>query len=362
MAAAAYNDVVLIGKTGMGKSTAGNVLLGLSPDGAAISSDEIERFKHSEGLLCTDHNCFITSSNAESCTKSMSTFANVRTRIRVTDVPGFGDSERRENATAFQTNLQFVRDIARLQKVIAFRCVLYFLPFRELPERLEGYFREELEVLYFYFGESVFQHMIMIATNPRRAQAEEFGPREEMCFRNFVELALKKATGDKYSICPPILYVPLVGNHNMLQEAVLRFNPTSSAGGLKVRVEVCIKCSCEINEHTVIDRRDGTRVNIADSMCHPAMIPKYTKAIQILGTILHIITIGIPHAIAKLKGTHLWPGYGNNEEKCINCSGAPGTKGCHKVNTEGRTPDGILFAEVNHSNKTENLQFREEEV
>ena len=68
--------------------------------------------------------------------------------------------------------MQFVREVARLNGAFRFDCVLYFLPFREPPKRAEGNFIEELEVLYFYFGNSIFEHMIMIATNSKMAQRD----------------------------------------------------------------------------------------------------------------------------------------------------------------------------------------------
>lgn len=98
-------------------------------------------------------------------------------------------------------------------------------------------------------------------------------------------------------------------------------------------------------------------MKLKDSMCHPAFIPKHTTLKKIVGTLLCVITLGIPHAIAKAIGKPSpWPVYGNKEEKCIYCGCAPGlSQGCWKVATGGRTKEGIEFPQVKHSNEVEKL-------
>ena len=68
-----YKDILLVGKAGMGKSTTGNILLAISPDGS--SSDEIVHF----GEPFITH--FAVSTGFESCTKSLNVLANSRTMI-----------------------------------------------------------------------------------------------------------------------------------------------------------------------------------------------------------------------------------------------------------------------------------------
>ena len=340
-----YKDIVLIGKTGHGKSTTGNILLARSPNGGEPSARvEID------GLL-DEHNYFVVSTGFESCTKRLQTLKNELAKIRVTDVPGFSDSTRRDGATVLQTNLQFIRDVSRANDTFQFNYVLYFLPFRGLPERADGNFREELEALYFYFGQTIFEHMIMIITNSRSAQSLIPSAEDLTTLNELITYTLREAAEGQYTRCPEILYVPLGVTHNQLLEKVLRFNPPTSP--ITVRVSVCIKCACECSGDKVYDR--GNKMKLEDSKCHPAFIPKYTTLQKIINTTLAIFTLGITYVVVRARGQK-WRGVGNNEEKCINCGCAPGSaRGCYKFGTAGRTPQGIPFPEVQHSNTVERL-------
>ena len=347
-----YKDIVLIGKTGQGKSTTGNILLALSPNGGEPSARvEIVNCQH-DGLL-DERDYFVVSTGRESCTKRLQSLANKQTKIRVTDVPGFSDSIRREGTTVFQTNLQFIRDVSRANDTFQFDYVLYFLPFREPPERADGSFREELEALYFYFGQTIFEHMIMITTNSKRAQFIIPNAEDLETLNRLITHTLREATQDRYTRCPEILYVPLGVTHNQLLEKVLSFNPPPSP--ITVRVSVCIKCACECSGDMVVERSGSEMIPLKDSKCHPAFIPKYTILKRILCTTLTILTIGIICVVARARGQR-WPGLGSNEEKCIKCGCAPGSeKGCCKVGTAGTTPQGVPFPEVQHSNAVERL-------
>ena len=343
-----YKDILLIGRTGKGKSTTGNTLLAISPDGS--SSDEIVHF----GEHFITH--FVVSTGPESCTKSIHVLANSRTMIRVTDVPGFGDSVRRADATVFQVNLQFIRNIVRANAANQFGYVLYFLPFREPPERADGNFREELEALYFYFGETIFDHMIMITTNSKRAQSIIPNAEDLEILNRLITRTLREATEDQYTRCPEILYVPLGVTHDQLLEDVLRFNPPTSP--ITLRASACIKCGCEYNSDKVYDR-GGTKIDLTQSKCHPAFIPKYSIVKKIIHTAIAIVYFGIPYAIAIARGQQ-WPGFGNNEEMCIKCGCAPGSMtGCCEVGTPGTTPQGIPYPEVQHSSRVETLEIVE---
>lgn len=352
---AAYTDILVIGKTGRGKSRAGNIILELSPDGRTkvISSDTIEKCQK-DGLLYTDLDYFVTESGEQSCTTRLAALANSRTMIRVTDTPGFGDTSKKEGATVFQRNLDYVRDITRLNDVFRYKCVLYFLPFRGRPERADGDFREELEVLYFFFGASIFKRMIVVATNHRDAQSVKLKmPEDEPPFKVHMEFALKEATEREFTECPQILYLSLDDNENHYEfrKSVLEFKPPEE--NIALVEAVCLKCSGKRKGDRVIYR--SKEIELVDSTCHPAFIPRHTTLAKIIGTVLHVVILGIPLIIGSIRGRQIWPCLGINEEKCICCSKAPGTEGCKKFGTSFKTPDGKDYR-VKHSNKLDKVQ------
>ncbi len=142
--------------------------------------------------------------------------SNKKTKIRVLDVPGFSDSGTLEKATGqkisvYKGNLQIVRWLVReqIQSRLKVRRIVYFLPVRGTLEKADGTMQDELKVLHHFFGKSVFDCMVVVATYPpqKKFQALEFDEEDfEQCKKVFIS-ALKIATGQDDIACPPIVYI-----------------------------------------------------------------------------------------------------------------------------------------------------------
>ncbi len=379
-----YIDFLVLGKTGMGKSTTADRLLvadsvpgasdviPVEKEGGNTQLDDIliwrlngrsvgdvkgrvkfflvNRAAGITGIDAVDPN----NKSPDSVTKDCVLLSNEKTRIRVLDVPGFYSTLSSHQAAAQQVanqdNLGIMRQILRIQAVkqLHFRRILYFLPFRGVCERADRNFQEELKVMYHYFGRVIFDSMIVIATErPRKSTSDAFNDEDasevQIVLKRTFQLALAAPNQNPDEIRdipqPPIYYLSLEESNSDIIDK-LRQKKVAREGGLQLQLHenTCARCSLKFGVHRIatvvepvvsIGQNDGERSAYDQSMCHPLITLKYSKIQKFVGGVAYILLLGIPLLAGKP-----WPGFFNHDEECVKCKNPPGSPGCTLLGEE----------------------------
>ncbi len=394
-----YIDFLVLGKTGMGKSTtadrllvadfvagAGDVTPVKKEDGNTqlgdiliwrLSNRSVEdvkkRVMHCLANRGADTKAIDSkNTSVDFVTKDCILLSNEKTMIRVLDVPGFHSTSSSQQAAAQQVanqeNLVIMRQILRIQAVkqLHFRRILYFLPSRGVCERADCNFQEELKVMYHYFGRVIFDSMIVIATErPSKsilgAVSDEEIEQNRVVFNRAFQLALAAPDQNPDDVQeipePQIIYLSL----EECNSDVLRRLQQTKIDGLQLHLQenICARCSLKFGVHktaagvdepvVLIQKTDGGLSPYDQSKCHPLITPKYSKVEKFFGGVAYLLLLGFP-----LLAGNPWPGFFNHEEECAKCKKPPGSPGCTLIDEEWEMAGNKI--KVDHKSELDRIE------
>ena len=409
-AAMDYYDIMVIGKTGMGKSTTADKLLIANPDGSIsyLGSEHTEPVVENERLTADNMIMWLLSdapnekervtqrlknlifsrglneshaqineyhSETDDATLSFELISNETTKIRVLDVPGFfggGDagasiaSAGEKAHGAVNVALGRMRMVIQIQDTMRmnFRRILYFLPTRGSLKRSDAYLETELTTLANYYGKYIFYSMVIVATFPPGAYeggntltfSEGLIAQTSKHFANALSRALP---GEADLPSPPIVFISMTDTCETILANVMNARVARDYITLEFDTQMCARCGSKtktIKSEKISVYADDTETSTIpydESTCHPLFLPKYTKVKEILGGIVHLTPLG--------RYFQNWPRFGAINEECARCMKPPGTPGCTRVMTRCELYGDYFM--VDHTNNTrEPIAFDFEDV
>ena len=409
-----YYDIMVIGRTGMGKSTTADKLAIANPDGHDYRGEQqpheivnegqvrmsdltmwqiadvegesqrvTERLKNLVRFRTLDNthkevNDLYKGANVQ--TVGSQVISNETTRVRVFDVPGFfGSDIRRVQAATTgdritQSGILIMREVLRIQATMRMnlRRIVYFIPERGPLERPHGVLQMELEQMMHYFGKSIFESMVLVATESPNAyryipeNATPFNDDDIATTERMFEESLTRVLPNDEHLPdgkPPIVFISM---HDTCETILMNIKEaTVIRDVLKLAFDhrTCVKCGLKAKilkykndreKRVACYAGEDPTVGVAyeESHCHPLIISKYWKITKIVG--------GIAHFITRNQYEGMWPGFRNrDDEVCIECGRIPGEPGCKKIGSRYRL-EGVVLR-VDHS-PTEPVVIPDEEV
>ena len=396
-----YYDVLLIGKTGMGKSTTADKLVIANLTGADYSGEQYsEEEVEGERMTVSDLSMWLIPEGetervkrhlkdlvmfralekphqevnevyqkSSPPTKDFQLISNETTKIRVLDVPGFfGSNSSKPEDSKFTTakmattdGLRIMREVLCIQATMRmkFKRILYFIPERGPLERSHTSLQMELEVMEHFFGKSIFDCMVLITTIP--PDVYQYIPRdvvpfspdsEEKTRSNFRDVLSRVLPADKKlpevkqlpKDKPPIVFISMNDSCEEIckniQGAKVIFD------GVRLAFDSRTCCRCAIKAKFLRETGEELACYMGED---PSRSIPYNESLchpMIISKHWKITKIvgGIAHFITRKKYIGKWPDFKNpDDEICIHCKRSPGEQGCLKVKTKYRIKGEYLL-------------------
>ena len=364
-----YYDMMIIGRAGMGKSTTADKLIIANPDcrdytgeqhadeifegGQMKLSDlsiwlisdaenELERvttrLKNLTFFRSLDkpheHVNLLYNKRAKMATSRPQLISNETTKVRVLDVPEFFKKE---------TGQSVMHEILQIQSTMRmkFRRIVYFIPERGPLERSHAVLLKELEQMVHYFGKSIFECMVLVATvNPDVYQylpsdVVPFSEAAKELTRMNFQAALAKVLPDGGTFPADKPTIVFLSMNDPCEEVIKKIaDAPVICDELKFAFDhrVCIRCGLKVkilqcNKERIscyADEDPMASVPYEESLCHPLIVSRYRTITKAVG--------GIAHFVTAKKFMGLWPDFRNpDDEICIECGRVPGEPGCKKI-------------------------------
>ena len=226
-----YFDVMMIGRTGLGKSTVGNKLLGIDPESnKVVKAGEIIKMCD---IVNDQKPYFEVGSGPNSETKQCKLLSNETKKNRVLDTRGFADTEMTQRYGVIQGNLQSFRWILQTQRAhdLRFSRVIYFVPQRGPLEKADGTLQEEIKVMYNFFDKQIFDVMVIVVTNNKRDSHQRAGFSDEdiAATKEVFMSAFRAVTKTHLPKCPPVVYVAFNEGHKEVMDKIVGADVISDA-------------------------------------------------------------------------------------------------------------------------------------
>ena len=387
-----YYDIMVIGKTGMGKTSTADKLLVASLDGHNIRRSEpempaerikvenfslwvlseaeeedikrvtvrLKRIAHFQALDNPHQRINTEGQEDGGTTLNFELISNESTKIRVLDVPGFfgdGDAglalasaDEKANYAA-SVALGRMRNILQIQATMhmKFRRILYFLPVHGALRRLDAYLETELTTLAKYFGEKIFKNMVVIVTLPVESyvggNTVTFPESSLELTKKHFNIVLSRSLSQKDDLPEPaFLFISMNDTCETVLKNVKSSRVASEYVTLELDTQICARCASKVHsvraEKIAVhsNEKGSAAIPYDESTCHPLFIPKHSRVTRFLGGIVYVVSL---HAFCR--GIRM-------KEKCIECQREPGSRGCKRVKT--KYPLGGQYLVVDHTNNT----------
>ena len=325
-----FYNLVLIGKTGFGKSTTARKLLEWDKYESRIKTINLDNGTATEAIKPESGNGFFH------VTREFQAWENPDTKVRVLDVPGFADTERSIVLDVRKKNLAIVHRIASLADRLNFTRILYFLPTRGVPERADGFLREELQLLFNFFGDLIFKLMIVVCTNhpDSKYQTQAFDCKlDGEAVKKVINYALRGKAKDDHSEIE-VVYFPVDAASESIIKTVKDTYHKETDTVLTMDENACMKClgnDCDITQACKLHHKPYQCVD----MCHPEFVPKKKRECPIA-----IDDQSDVNAHMSKDEKLIYRFYWNFE--CTICRSPPGSHGCTKLNENGVCHNPII--------------------
>ena len=379
-----YYDIMVVGRTGMGKTTTVDKLLiaslpGQQPEASTEGVEPETNFEHGT-MTCGEMVMWLIAdkdfdlervstrlknltffkslkephrelNNAQEAgmhvyksTQQPELLSNELTRIRVLDVPGFFGRDPSSDDANLEERMANIQksDLATMRKVLRiktahnfkFNRIVYFLPERGSLKRTSQHLITEIAIMEKYFGSSIFDSMVAVATFPPDVY-QHIPDDNRNLFKNpqceETEEHLQEALRDAFKSDPPkppIVFISLFDTCEVILEKIRMAEVKQDHVDLVFSNSICARCSIMI----IQEGKAGSQVlsgkypnqlgevPLEETKCHPLIVPKYSKVKRVLGGIAHLITF------RRFVGR--WPNFESSDEWCVSCEKTAKDPGC----------------------------------